>query len=653
LTSNEGGHGWTGSRQDWISLADRLVTGALNTVRPATAVTQVEAPPSAHGHAADGLEGFARSFLMLSFRMAGTGGGAPHGTVDRVREIVSIGTTSPDPSLRWLQPSDYGHAVVEASSIALSFWLSKPWIWDCMDAESQTSVVKWLRCAASSKTSQNNWILFRAVIAAFLIDVGRGDEELEHFLSTSLGQIEDWVTESGWYSDGPTNAFDYYNSWAFHFYPAIIAYLLKNDELINKYSLRLSSFLQSFIKFFATDGSHIYFGRSLTYRFGVTTALSVGALLKCLPFPELEAREIASSNVRYFLDGGAIEPNDTLARGWFSDTPSLVQNYSGPLASYWAAKAFVNLLIPQDAPYWAEPSTGSIHKNSRNDHLMIEGANLLVTSAHYGKIVKLANHGSYNRSTVDDQAVVDDKFYSRVAYSNVTAPVDARQARDAGFFFTTFGGPSGRGRVQPLQAGTNWASSWSHHRVKRSLALPGKLGKKIGRRLPLLADSRELTSARVQTMTLVLGSWSVEILRVENIPKTFRCANLGGWAIPASITCDRSSIAENEEVVVSASGLSSRLVPLLGFAESTIVATQDPSPFSVQTSFPVLSTRRLIANSSLTLAAAMMLSSSDSEVEGTDPPSAFCPSAHHIQIKWSDTITDVVNLKTMTVDPRS
>ena len=80
-----------------------------------------------------------------------------------------------------------------------------------------------------------------------------------------------WYVGDGWYSDGDGRAFDHYNGWALHLYPALDAHL--GGEPVTTH---LREHLESFHLLFGADGAPIYFGRSLTYRFAAASAVGAG-----------------------------------------------------------------------------------------------------------------------------------------------------------------------------------------------------------------------------------------------------------------------------------------------------------------------------------------------------------------------------------------
>ncbi|MFE9313277.1 DUF2264 domain-containing protein, partial [Streptomyces sp. NPDC006706] len=115
--------GWT--RDHWTSLADRMLAALEPYRSPAGARVALPGPTSMYGTDSDGLEGFARTFLLAGFRIAGEHGADPGGLLDRYARGLAAGTDPRSPEA-WPRPDKLGQAKVEAASIALVLQLTRP-----------------------------------------------------------------------------------------------------------------------------------------------------------------------------------------------------------------------------------------------------------------------------------------------------------------------------------------------------------------------------------------------------------------------------------------------------------------------------------------------------------------------------------------------
>ncbi|OON82975.1 hypothetical protein B1H18_00360 [Streptomyces tsukubensis] len=456
-------------RPHWEAAADGLLTSAWKWATPGGALLDLPGPPSKSGVRSDGLEGYARTFLAAAFRVAGAGGADPHGWLEKYASGLDAGTRTPGraDAESWpliLDHHIFGQPMVESASVALGLRLTRPWLWDRLDPAVQDRAEQWLRGALRHNPAPNNWYLFPFTVATFLESVGRGDPETARARSRALELLEVWYRGDGWYTDGDGRAFDHYNSWALHLYPVLHAHLADDPELSAPHGARLREHLEGFSLMFGADGAPVHFGRSLTYRFAATAAVGAGAVTGHTPLPPGASRRILNGSLRYFLEHGSTGDDGLLSLGWHGPHTATLQPYSGPASPYWASKAFVALLAPEEHPLWSAveepaPSEGP------DRTLALPAPGLLVQSTRADGIVRLHNHGSHKvRPHEAEDAAGDDPLYGRHAYSTRTGPTSRENAADNHFAVEIAGAASVRRRVHPLGAGSGdgwgWAASW-------------------------------------------------------------------------------------------------------------------------------------------------------------------------------------------------
>ncbi|WP_307713942.1 DUF2264 domain-containing protein [Streptomyces sp. V4I23] len=450
--------GWT--REHWENAADDL----LLAVRPwASArnglISLPGARPSWSGPRSDGLEGYARTFLLAALRVAGAAGEDPHGFLPRYAEGLAAGTEGPAPTGdlspqapdAWPLMADVRQAVVESASVALALRLTRPWLWDTLDDRTRERVVDWLLPALGPSPVDNNWWLFGLTVAGFLQDAGIETDRAQRTIDRALGRIEQWWLGDGWYSDGPNRAFDHYNAWALHFYPVLHAHLAGDKALLDHYGPRLHRHLDDVTRLFDANGAPLPYGRSLTYRFAAAAAPWLGALTGHTPLTPGATRRLASGTLRHFLDRGATDERGLLTLGWYGTYEPAVQSYSGPASPYWASKGFLGLLLPATHPVWTDPEE-PLPAETEDAVTTLGPPGMLIQSTAADGLVRLHNHGSNH---VDPRE--DDPGYARFAYSTRTGP--AIETADNHFALLIDGAPTRRGPAEPLGHGPGWAAS--------------------------------------------------------------------------------------------------------------------------------------------------------------------------------------------------
>ncbi|MFF9499540.1 DUF2264 domain-containing protein [Streptomyces sp. NPDC014656] len=450
--------GWT--RAHWEDAADRLLLAVRPHASPHGGLIGLPGPrPSWSGPRSDGLEGFARTFLLAALRVAGARGADPHGHLDRYAAGLAAGTRTPGrrDAESWPLMADTRQAVVESASIALGLRLTRPWLWDRLDDRVRRRLADWLLPALGPSPVDNNWWLFGLTVAGFLQDAGIETDRAAATAARSLARVEDWYLGDGWYSDGDNRAFDHYNSWALHLYPVLHAHLAGDRALLDRYGPRLRAHLDDHVHLFDANGAPVPYGRSLIYRFAAAAAPWLGTLTGHTPLTPGATRRLASGSLRYFLDRGATDHRGLLTLGWHGPHPPLVQEYSGPGSPYWAAKGFLGLLLPPGHPAWTDPEE-PLPAERADTARPFGPTGLLVQTTAADGLVRLHNHGSNHVAAGGPDG--DDPGYARFAYATRTGPTTGPDPADNHFaLLAPDGTASRRGPAEPLATGPDRAVS--------------------------------------------------------------------------------------------------------------------------------------------------------------------------------------------------
>ncbi|GAA4731361.1 DUF2264 domain-containing protein [Isoptericola chiayiensis] len=561
------------SRSWWAALADRMLA-AVDPYRSAGgALITLPGPTGANSREIAGLEGFARTFLLAGFRLAGERGDDPHGYAERYAAGLAAGTDPGSPE-RWVRLAEHGQAKVEAASTVLILDMTRPWLWDRLDPLVQEQVVDYLADAVGDDTYPRiNWVWFRLVVQTFLRSVG-GPHSLDE-MRADLATHDTFARADGWMADGPERSFDHYNGWALHTYPALWARMAGAVDLAAERRDRdvatLDRFLDDALALVGGDDSPMLQGRSLTYRFAAAAPFWVGALAEVPGHSPGRLRHAASAVVGHFADRGAPDDDGLLTLGWHHTWPRIAQAYSGSGSPYWASKGMLGLALPADHPAWTEPAeplpveTGDVLR-------AVRAPGWVVSATRDDGVVRVVNHGTDHALPGAD--VGDSPLYARLGYSTATSPwlddaswdapsdqsvvlVDAagRATHRAGF--ETLGDP--RVRDGFGVAGSTGPARWMDLE-------PGQADHGSGRR------GASSVAGVLTVVSLVRGPWEVRWVRVESVPDGGAAAALrvSGWP------------------VVAGDGLVSRLTPLLGRWDAEELRGDDVSPLGRDARVPVL-----------------------------------------------------------------
>ncbi|WP_037908781.1 DUF2264 domain-containing protein [Actinacidiphila yeochonensis] len=486
--------GWT--RAHWEAVADRMLDGVAPYATPGGAQYRLPGRGSWSGVVLDGLEGYARTFLLAAFRIAGAGGTGEEAErlAERYARGLAAGTDPASPEA-WPALTDCSQQMVEAASIAVALHETRPWIWDRLEQPVRERVAGWLSGFVGGRTWDNNWRLFQVVSEQFLASVGAPFRQAD--IDAGLDRLEDWYVGDGWYTDGDGRNFDYYGGWALHLYPLLWARIAgpAGEERAAVYRRRLAAFLADYPHFFGADGAPVHQGRSLAYRFAALAPVWLGALAGCSPLAPGLTRRLASGTLRHFVERGVPDERGLLPLGWYGTHLPATQPYSGPASPYWASKGFLGLLLPPDHPVWTareEP----LPVESGDTAVALRAPNWLLHGTRHDGIVRLVNHGSdHNPPSGPGQ---DDPHYAKFGYSTATAPESAEPAwrRTVDGHFALLGPdgtPSRRLRVEPLGTCTP-TSAASRYEV------------------PAAGDGRPAT---VETTSVLHGPWEIRVHRVD------------------------------------------------------------------------------------------------------------------------------------------
>jgi hypothetical protein len=535
------------TREHWAAYADDLLLAAARYRSPRGARIDLPGQTSQQGIRTDGLEGFARTFLLAAFVHAGEGMDHPHDHLSRYLEGVVAGTRTAgrDDSESWPligRVGRNGQQMVEAASVALSMHLTKSDSWDALDGAEQDRLEAWLREALRHEPSSNNWYLFPTTVASFLEGVGRGDAETAFAIDRGLGLIEQWYRGEGWYSDGDGQAFDHYIGWALHLYPMLHAQLRGETELLGRLGKRLEEFLGSFALTFDRNGSPLYLGRSLTYRVATLASVALGATTGYTPLTPGQSRRVLSAALRYFAERGA-RSDGVYSLGWHGAHLPTLQRYSGPGSPYWASKGFLALSVASDHPVWTATEE-ELPAERANQIRSVGSAGLLVQVTRADGLVRVHNHGSDHLKPHEADAGGPDPLYARFAYSTRSGPTALHNPSDNDVQVRFEGVWSVRRRINMIGSGADWIASW--HAPRFPMPAPFDAS-------PYAASGPVLPSVRIDSVVAVRGRFEVRVHRLVNVPPG-SAVRASGWTVAAARPDQLERIVDGVEVTLRRTG---------------------------------------------------------------------------------------------------
>lgn len=580
--------GWT--RTHWEGLADAQLAAVRPYATDRHALIHLPGPASRSGRHSDGLEGFARTFLLAGFRLARSGDNDPGGHASWYADGLAAGTDPSSPE-HWPSMRECGQAKVECASVAIALHETRRRIWDRLDEGVRQRIVAWMTDLLDSDVSDNNWVWFRAITSAFLRSVGApwSASDIDH----AIARTEDWYAGDGWYSDGngaggPLRHFDHYSGWAMQYYPLWYCRISGADadpDLLPRYRARLRGYLDDAQYLVAADGAPLYQGRSLTYRYATLCPLWVGAVFDATPLPAGRTRRLASGVLRHFTEAGCFDERGLQPLGWHGEFTAIRQPYSGPGSPYWSSKGFAGLVLPAEHPVWAEKEE-SLPIETRDVRRTLTAPGWLVSGTAADGIVRVVNHGSDHAFGDGVAPEADDPVYSRLAYASHAAP-DSTEASlndplDSHIaLLDAEGRPSHRRPLTRLHLGVRTAVS--RHRAHWPLGpVPA----------PYAHDPAPSfrTGPWITTASVLNGPLEVRLARVDGPVQEPLRLRLGGYCLAAAEPPFTHEGTGPGAWVRRPDGLFSTVVALRGFDEAGVATAQDSNALGPYSATPWLAT---------------------------------------------------------------
>lgn len=271
--------------------------------------------------------------------------------------------------------------LVDAAYIAHSFLRGYKSLWLVLDDKTKRKYIHEFKGLRRVTPPYNNWILYPAIIEVFLMVAG----EIPDFyrIDTAIRTLEGWYVGDGWYSDGPTFAFDYYNSFVIH--PMYIECLETLVEF--GYSSYICTYVQALKRMqrygcilermISPEGYFPVFGRSATYRTAVFQPLSMLALNQQLP-QSLSNGQVRSALTKVienmFASDANFDERGYLVLGFNGYQPEIADYYTNTGSLYIASLIFLPLGLPVVHPFWQdEAMSWTMKKAWQKESFSIDG----------------------------------------------------------------------------------------------------------------------------------------------------------------------------------------------------------------------------------------------------------------------------------------
>lgn len=274
----------------------------------------------------------------------------------------SVNPDSPD-YLLWRKE---GQPLVDAAYIAESFLRGFDALWVPLDDVTKERYIAEFQQLRRVDPPYTNWLLFSSTIECFLRKAGAQSDTYR--IASTLRKVDEWYVGDGWYSDGPSFAFDYYNSYVIH--PMYLECLEVMTEagtrdiwnVCNKqhYGValkRTQKYAQIIERFVSPEGTFPVVGRSIPYRLAVLQPLALLAWREQLPeeLPNGQVRAaITAVMKKMYASDTNFNKKNYLTLGFVGNHPNVSDWYTNNGSLYMTSLAFLPLGLPADHPFWTD-----------------------------------------------------------------------------------------------------------------------------------------------------------------------------------------------------------------------------------------------------------------------------------------------------------
>lgn len=259
-----------------------------------------------------------------------------------------------------------GQTLVDAAYLAESFLRGFDALWVPLDSVTKKRYINEFTQLRRVDPPYTNWLLFSSTVECFLRKAGAPSDTYR--IVSALRKVNEWYVGDGFYSDGPSFAFDYYNSFVLH--PMFVeceevmsnggkqkVWNIPGGNLFSKGVKRMQRYGTILERLISPEGTFPVYGRSITYRTGTLQPLALLAWRGWLP-KELPAGQVRAAMTavikRMFGDDRNFNKGGFLTLGFNGSQPNISDWYTDNGSLYMASLAFLPLGLPATDAFWTD-----------------------------------------------------------------------------------------------------------------------------------------------------------------------------------------------------------------------------------------------------------------------------------------------------------
>ena len=269
---------------------------------------------------------------------------------------MAVDPKSPD----FMNFNDGGQPLVDAAFLAHAILRAPNVLWAQLDRTTKGQVVAAMKSTRTITPGYNNWLLFSAMVEAFLLFAGEQHDAMR--MDLSIKKHMEWYKGDGMYGDGPDLHWDYYNSYVIQ--PMLVDILQELSKHNKGYEktfqtvvTRAKRYADIQERLISPEGTFPAIGRSLAYRFGAFQLLAQMALQHRLPeaMKPAQVRSALSAVIQRMIEApGVFDAKGWLTIGFFGHQPQIAETYISTGSLYLCSVGLLPLGLPASDPFWAD-----------------------------------------------------------------------------------------------------------------------------------------------------------------------------------------------------------------------------------------------------------------------------------------------------------
>jgi hypothetical protein len=359
------------SRDYWLNMMikicdpviDQLSKGLLKKNMP------VETGPNPYGDRKDFayLEAFGRTLAGIGPWLGLKDTSPVEGKLQQemIKKVANALAHATDPKspdyMNWINGTQ---PLVDTAFLVHGMMRSNGVIWNSLTSMTQKRLIEIINIQKTKiKPWYNNWLLFGAMIDAFLIAIGEDGDLMR--MDYAIKKHQEWYLGDGWYGDGAEFHLDYYNGYVIQSMMKQVLDIARKhtpayEKDHEKAKIIMTRHALQQERMISPEGTYPPLGRSLTYRIGAFQTLSDavlhGLITETSTLGQIKGA-LSAVLKNQFEAKGTFNDKGWLQIGFCGHQPGLADEYVCTGSLYLCSTGFLHLGLSENHAFWTSETS--------------------------------------------------------------------------------------------------------------------------------------------------------------------------------------------------------------------------------------------------------------------------------------------------------